>query len=118
MDSNSGKPGYKLDSDKPRFDLIPAEPMLELAKLYAMGAKKYADRNWEKGMDWSRVYRAVQTHLWQFWSGVDMDEETGLAHVTHAAFGCLALREYMSTHRELDNRPKPEGRFDSPDIMK
>lgn len=97
--------GVKFDADKPRFDLIPAMPLTELAKLYGVGAKKYADRNWEKGMAWSRLFAATQRHLWAFWNGEDMDQETRVSHLTNAVFGCFALREYMRTHPELDDRP-------------
>jgi hypothetical protein len=33
---------------KGRFDLIPAAPLLRLAKHYQAGAEKYSARNWEK----------------------------------------------------------------------
>lgn len=33
-----------------RFDLLPYEAMEALAKWYEEGAKKYGDRNWEKGI--------------------------------------------------------------------
>lgn len=62
-------------------------------------------RNWEKGMAWSRLFAATQRHLWAFWNGEDMDQETRVSHLTNAVFGCFALREYMRTHPELDDRP-------------
>jgi hypothetical protein len=37
-------------TDKGRFDLLPARAVRELAKHFQQGARKYEDRNWEKGM--------------------------------------------------------------------
>lgn len=94
----------KFDIGKERYDLIPAEPLSELAKVYTFGAKKYGDRNWEKGLTWGRVFAAIMRHLWKFWRGEKFDEESGLHHLAHAAWGCLALLEYTKTKDYLDDR--------------
>ena len=60
-----GEKGVKLE----RFDLIPVGPLTELARLYGIGAKKYDDRNWEKGYEWSKSYAAMQRHANEFWAG-------------------------------------------------
>lgn len=96
--------GFKYDGGKPRMDLIPPKPLLVLGQVYAMGAKKYADRQWEQGMDWGRVYAALQRHLQYFWGGEDIDPESGLPHLAHAAWNVITLLEYMETCPELDSR--------------
>lgn len=100
--------GRKDDQTKERYDLIPAMPLHELAKVYSGGAVKYTDRNWEKGIKWGRIFAAIMRHLWAFWRGEDTDPESGLHHAAHAAWGCFALIEYSRTHQELDDRPKGE----------
>ena len=97
--------GVKYDGGKPRFDLIPTVPLETLAKIYTMGAEKYADRNWEKGIQYSRIYAAVMMHLNKYWSSENVDPESGLPHLAHAAWGLLALLEFDVTHPELDDRP-------------
>jgi len=57
--------GTKYDNDKARFDLIPPGPLYQVAELFAMGAKKYDDRNWEKGLQWGRVFAAMMRHAWK-----------------------------------------------------
>lgn len=94
----------KHDGDKVRMDLLPATPLLEIGKVATYGAKKYADRNWEKGMSWGRMYAAAQRHLLAFWSGEDIDPESGLPHLAHAGFNILALLEYTNKHTEFDDR--------------
>jgi hypothetical protein len=86
--------------------------MFYLVDVYTHGAEKYADRNWENGLHWSRIFAAIMRHLWKWWSGEDDDRESGLPHLAHAAWGCFALLEYGHTWRSLDDRPKryePEG---------
>ena len=97
----------KDDTNKARFDLIPPRPLYQLAEVYTAGAKKYTDRNWEKGMKWGRIFGAVMRHLWSFWMGENNDRESGQPHLAHAAWGCLTLLEYIDTHPEMDDRPYP-----------
>ncbi len=95
----------KYDDGKARFDLIPAIPLQTLAEVYTFGAKKYADRNWEGGIKWGRVFAAICRHLWAYWRGEDVDKESGMTHLAHAAWGCFTLMEFQRTHKELDDRP-------------
>lgn len=106
MGVSKDTPAIKFDSLKDRFDLIPAKPLRDLAWLYTKGSVKYLDRNWEKGMKWSRVYASTMRHLNKFWQGYNLDGETRVKHVIAAAWGCFALAEYIDTHRELDDRPR------------
>ena len=89
-----------------RFDLIPVKPLWEVAKVYGYGEGKYAHRNWEKGYDWGLSYGALQRHLNQFWGGEYLDEESGLPHLAHAMFHCLALMQYNENYPQFDNRSK------------
>jgi hypothetical protein len=98
--------GVKYDDAKTRWDLFPSLPLAQLAQVYTFGARKYADRNWELGIRWGRVYAALQRHLNDFWAGENLDPETGLPHVIHAAWGCLALAEYLKTRPDRDDRPE------------
>lgn len=100
--------GNKFDTGKLRFDLVPAIPLQSLVSVYTYGAGKYADRNWEKGIKYGRVFAAIMRHLWKWWAGEEVDEESGLPHLAHAAWGCLALLEFSRTKKEMDDRPKGE----------
>lgn len=94
-----GQKGQKLA----RYDLIPPRALHALAEHYGRGAKKYADRNWEKGVNWSLNFAALQRHLWAFWGGEDNDEE-GNSHLAAAMWHVAALIEYGHTHPGLDDR--------------
>ena len=56
-----------------RFDLIPYEAMLSLAKRYEMGAEKFGDRNWENGQPLSRLLSSLRRHAHQV--GYDYSED-------------------------------------------
>lgn len=96
----------KYDSGKERFDLIPPDSLFQIARVFTMGAGKYGDRNWEKGMAWGRVFAAVMRHLWKWWRGEAFDDESGLSHLAHAAWGCLVLMEYSRLSSGVDDRGK------------
>jgi hypothetical protein len=100
------EPGKTYDAGKLRFDLIPPEWETALAEVMSAGAVKYADRNWEKGLSWSRRYGSMRRHMNAFWAGEDYDKETGLPHLAHAAWNALALLTFMRTHPEFDDRVK------------
>lgn len=94
----------KYDANKPRMDLLPPEAILGLASILTYGADKYADRNWEQGMDWGRIYAAVLRHLLAYWSGEDLDPESGLPHIDHALCGIAFLSTYQKRNIGQDTR--------------
>lgn len=102
------KEGVKHDIGKARFDLLPPDVLYELAGVLEYGAKKYQARNWEKGMDWGRVYAALQRHLNDFWMGEDYDRETGFYHLDHALACLVFLSAYQKRKIGKDDRNKLE----------
>ena len=63
----------KYDGEKVRLDLLPVQPIIEIGKVLTYGAKKYSERNWEKGLAWSRCYAASLRHLLAWQSGETND---------------------------------------------
>lgn len=116
-ETTGGEKGQKLA----RFDLVPPRPLWELAEHYGKGARKYAERNWERGYAWSLSYQAAMRHLNQFWQGQDYEyaetERVTYDHLAAAAFHIFALMEFRYTHPELDNRPgrEPDDQLNSND---
>jgi hypothetical protein len=99
--------GFKLDQGKLRWDLLPPAALTELVRVYTYGlAKGYPARNWEAGMEWSRPFAALMRHAWAFWAGEDLDPESGLPHMAHAAWNALALVEYLLKGKGQDDRPQ------------
>lgn len=96
--------GGEKGSKAQRFDLIPWEAVAEIAEVYHMGSKKYADHNWRKGYSWGLSYAAMMRHMTAFWEGEDLDPESGLPHMAHASWHGLALLTFMREHPDLDDR--------------
>lgn len=97
--------GVKHDTDKLRYDLVPPKALEKIVAVFTYGAGKYGDRNWEKGIAISRLYAAAQRHLNDFWAGQDLDEESVLEHLAHAATDILMMIELRCTKPETDDRP-------------
>ena len=91
--------GRKDDQGKLRLELIPPEAIRALGAVLTFGAQKYEDRNWEKGIEWGRVYGAAMRHLWAWWGGKDLDAESGFSHLWHALTGIAFLVTYE--HRAI-----------------
>lgn len=101
---DSSGSGRKDDTGKPRYDLLPALALDELAQLFANGAQKYGDRNWENGMKFGRMFAAMMRHAWKWWRGEEDDPENKVHHLTSVAWYALCLLEYIRTGRGGDDR--------------
>lgn len=101
--------GTKFDSGKPRFGLLSPYVEEAIAQVLTDGAAKYADRNWELGLDYERVYSATRRHLSAFWKGEDIDPDSGRLHLAHAMTELMFLLHYelnKAEYKEFDNRPR------------
>jgi hypothetical protein len=78
----------------------------EVAKVFTTGAEKYGDRNWEKGMAWHRVFRAMISHAWKWWWGEKYDKVDGQHHLASVAWCALVLMHYEDRDRGDDDRGK------------
>jgi len=96
--------GVKHDKGKLRFDLIPSEAITGMAKALTHGLENHEPRNWEKGMDWSRPFAALQRHVWAWWRGETIDKDSGLNHLDCALAELAFLRTYQDRNVGQDNR--------------
>lgn len=100
--------GIKYDEKKNRLDLIPFDALEEIGLVFSYGSLKYTDRNWEGGMNWSRLFGAILRHLIAFWRGENFDPETNLSHLAHAGCGILMLLATFRRQIGKDNRVEKE----------
>lgn len=105
------KNGTKNDVGKVRYDLFPPQAVEQVAKVLTFGAGKYGDRNWENGLAFGRVFSATMRHLWAWWRRRNVDPETGINHLAHAACNCLFLLHYTTRsqrakYARFDDRPR------------
>ena len=75
--------------DKPRPDLISPFAEERQGHWLRMGAAKYAERNWENGMPFSRCVASLKRHLMKYQQG-KRDED----HLAAIMFNAMALIHY------------------------
>jgi hypothetical protein len=97
--------GHKADTGKAPYHLLAPEMLEGVAQVLDFGARKYAPRNWELGMSWSRPFSALMRHMWAWWRGEDKDPETGMSHLWHAACCIMFLMAYEQRKTGTDDRP-------------
>jgi len=96
--------GAKSDSGKVRIELFPPEALSGISDILGFGAAKYGERNWEKGMKWSRIFGALMRHMWAWWAGEKADHETGKSHLWHAGCCIVFLIAYEQRGTGEDDR--------------
>jgi hypothetical protein len=98
--------GVKNDLNKRRWSLLPWDALEEVVKVLEFGAQKYDDRNWELGMDWSRVFDADMRHKIKWWQhGEEKAPDSGLHHAAHEACNALFKLAYILRGVGKDDRP-------------
>ncbi len=86
--------------NKGRYDLISPIALRHLALISELGAKKYSERNWEKGMPMSRILDSAFRHLNQYMEG-KRDED----HLAHAFWNIMVAIHFDELNPELNDLP-------------
>lgn len=86
----------KFDTNKLRYDLVPPIIIEELAKVFTYGAKKYKPKNYLECTDRDRFVAALFRHIEAWRKGEDIDPESNLHHLSHAACNITILMELIS----------------------
>jgi hypothetical protein len=90
---------------KGRYDLISPFALKRIAIHYENGAKKYADRNWERGMPFSRCIDSAKRHLDQYVMGEKNED-----HLSAAIWNLMAILHFEELGKEeLNDLPKYKG---------
>ncbi len=97
--------GARFSEGKIRHDLVAPWALEQIARVYTYGTIKYDDDNWWKGLRWKKdVFGCIIRHIWAWFRGEINDDESGLHHLAHAAWNCLALMEYERNSIGIDDR--------------
>lgn len=96
--------GLRFNENKTRYDLLEPYAIEQLAKVFTFGARKYEDHNWLRGMKWSKMLASLKRHIAAFERGEDFDKESGLHHMSHAAWNANGLVSYYKHYPQGDDR--------------
>lgn len=94
--------GTKFDQDKPDMTLVSRVFVEGVAKCMMFGANKYGRHNYLKGMQLTRLLAAAQRHIKAFEDGENIDSDSGLDHLTHAAANINMILN-LKRHNKLDD---------------
>lgn len=100
-EATGGQKGAKLT----QVGALDPVALIELARVAGYGAAKYAPFNYLKGYDWALSFNAMQRHAMLFWSGEDIDPESGRHHMAMAAWHALTLVSFITRNVGTDTRP-------------
>lgn len=105
-DGRTLREGTKDDTEKNRLDLLPFDVIEEVGTVYTLGARKYDDRNWEKGIKYMRVVGALLRHLFAWVLGEERDPKDGQRHITSVVWNAMTLCAYeLRGMSKYDDRP-------------
>ncbi|PTT81349.1 hypothetical protein DBR41_16940 [Pseudomonas sp. HMWF010] len=111
-----GNPKTLQGQKKAPLGLVSPVAMAHEAMALKLGLQKYGPANWRKDAVSSSVYfHAALRHIYLWWEGQDLDEESRAHHLGHAR-ACLGIvLDAASVGKLNDDRP-PKGNLE--DILK
>jgi len=84
---------------------LPPAAILRLSKHYELGAKKYCQRNYMKGIPVSRFMDSTLRHIFKYLDGAD-DED----HLSAAAFNILGAMQMELRNAEMQDVEERAGK--------
>jgi hypothetical protein len=99
------------DADGERYDLISPVALEAVARIYAEGAEKYGDHNWEKGFSINDLVKHALRH-WRLYASGDRSED----HLAKCIWGFMAAKhsEVCWPHLNQQMRREVDGQLNVP----
>lgn len=94
----------KLDTLKPRMELLSPWVLMMVAQTLTLGARKYSSHNWRKGFDWTRPVGAALRHIMSWLMGENLDSEWQIPHLAHAICELMFALEHEMLGHGTDDR--------------
>lgn len=107
------KEGQRHDAGKIELTQCPVEAIAAISAVLMLNSEKYggkyADKNWQLGMPFSKTVNPALRHIYKRLSGETVDSESGLPHSWHALTDLAFLVVYEMSHPENDDLGKSGG---------
>ena len=97
--ADPGDSAKKYDDGKCMLDLIPPVFTWLVGRVFTFGAKKYGADNWKLNLDKKRIVAALKRHIEKYLNDEQLDTESGLPHLAHAACNIAFLLWYE--HKDM-----------------
>lgn len=96
--------GTKHDANKPDLSLLPSVFLVAVARAMMWGEKKYGRYNYARGFEVTRLIAAMERHVVAYNDGENLDPESGVSHLGHAAACALMILRCAELGTLKDNR--------------
>lgn len=100
MEFEDAPSGTKYDAGKEPMGLLPWDALFEVARVLDYGEKKYSANGWRNVKPRSRYLDAAFRHLAAYAQHGDLDDESGLPHLAHAACCVLFMLSFYLRDEE------------------
>jgi hypothetical protein len=105
MTSKPTNPKDSIGIRKAPMSTVSAAVMAEVGVAMLEGAAKYGRHNYRAvGVRASVYYDATLRHLFSWWEGEDVDQDSGMSHITKAITSLVVLRDAMIQGKVTDDR--------------
>ncbi|QHZ59813.1 dATP / dGTP pyrophosphohydrolase [Alteromonas phage vB_AmeM_PT11-V22] len=103
----------RFNDNKPELsyilDVMPA--LKDMVAVMEFGANKYERNNWQRGFPKDKLLDSMLRHIDAFYSGEDVDPESGLPHVGHIMCNAAFLAYHFGSQSKYWQ--KKEGEIDA-----
>jgi hypothetical protein len=101
-----GNPKTRMGAAKPGVFLVPPLAILEMGRVFVLGAKKYGPYNWRgEKVSYSTYYNAAHRHLAMSLDGENLDPESGVSHLAHVMCCMAIIVDASACGMLIDDRP-------------
>lgn len=103
--------GLRYNTDKSQLSIVPSALIESVSRVMMYGTGKYNRDNWRKGLSYNETLDSCLRHLMAWKDGEDLDSESSLNHLAHAACNLGFLLEFISLsdiYNKFDDRYKGE----------
>ena len=105
-DTKLTNPKDAIGCGKLPLDLVPDTAVAWQAMVHLHGALKYGPWNWREAGVRSSIYvAALRRHVAAWWNGEELDPESNLPHLAHAAACLNILMDAKECGKLNDDRP-------------
>lgn len=103
-----------FDAGKPDLSQLPYAALSEIAQVFMYGATKYGRANYERGFESWKLLASALRHIYRYLAGEDVDDESKLSHLAHAAANLIMLMHTIALGTNVDTRPVRNGVIGAP----
>lgn len=112
LETKATNPKDLIGTRKAPLSTVPMGVVVEMGVGMLEGAAKYGRHNYRcAGVRSSVYFDALMRHMIAWWEGEDIDQDSGLSHVTKALCTLAVLRDAQMQGMATDDRPPRSASF-------